>query len=362
MKFFKTTVFRVALQFSVVYSLLSIVALLFVYFVTIYEVEAQAGSEFFHELQEHVFIALVYAVAATLILGLFIGTYMGRSVLSRINQIDSGMEKVIASDFKRFLDVPDKEDEFQSLTLKLNGMVGRIDNLINGMRQVGDNIAHDLRSPLARMRSRIEVTLLQDRDEAEYRDAMQKVIIDCDELLRTFNSLLAITQAESGVFREALEDVDLSKLLDELAELYRAVAEDRGLRFVWEKPNKIMVAGRRHSLAQAVSNLLENAIKYTPEGGVITIGLSLRQNIMPVISISDTGPGIPEKDRKRVLERFQRLDNARTKAGNGLGLSLVNAIVGLHGAELFLQDSLHESLQKSPGLNVEIRFPKKILY
>lgn len=454
MRLFKTTAFRIALQFAAFFALLSIVTLLSVYYFTIYEVEAGvekellyelneikmhyektdadslvklinmrveygrhlqhyytlisndkqiiAGSDFLlssqimidhekqgvlfasiskfiaeyehevlvkyaqvnlspdlkllvgqaknslTEIREHVFKALLYAVMVTIILSLLVGVYMGRSVLDRINRIDSGMEGVIESDFTRLLAVPEKEDEFQALTLKLNKMLARIESLINGMRQVSDNIAHDLRSPLTRMRSRLEVTLLKNRDEAEYREVMQHVINDCDELLRTFNALLSITQAEFGVFRGSLEPVDLSVLVDELAEFYQVLVEEQGLTFKWHKPEKTIVHGSRHSLTQAVNNLLENAIKYTPEGGTIELAVCLNKHI-PSIMVSDSGPGIPEKDRKRVLERFQRLDSARTKPGNGLGLSLVNAVVKLHHAELVLADN-------HPGLKVEIIF------
>lgn len=455
MELYKTTVFRVSIQFAAIFVVLSVITLLSVYYFTIYEVETQAenelyfelnelkeyyedqgfdsllktikqrdeygealnhyytliknnnqfiaGSEFllrkeaeseyekygiefyklsdylgtddhevfvkyarlelgdglsllvgqaqnsFTELREHIFNALLYAVLITLILALIVGSYMGKFVLSRINAIDKGMDKVIESDFTQMLKVPENEDEFQALTIKLNTMLERIKKLIKGMRQVSDNIAHDLRSPLTRMRSRLEVTLLQNRDEQEYREVMAKVIEDCDELLKTFNALLAITQAESGVFRDNLEEIDLSNLVDELADLYHVVVEDSGLTFNWKKPaEKIVVYGSRHSLVQAIYNLLENAIKYTPKGGEVTIEVSTTDGI-PSIIVRDTGPGIPENERKRVLERFQRLESDRSKPGNGLGLSMVDAVVKLHHAELILSDN-------NPGLKVEIRF------
>ena len=455
MELYKTTVFRVSIQFAAIFVVLSVITLLSVYYFTIYEVETQAenelyfelkeleeyyddqgfdsllktitqrdeygqalnhyytlvkndnqfvaGSEFllrkeaeseyekygiqyyklagylgtddhevfvkyarlelgdglsllvgqaqnsFTELREHIFNALLYAVLITLILALIVGTYMGKFVLSRINAIDKGMDKVIESDFTQVLKVPENEDEFQALTIKLNTMLERIKKLIKGMREVSDNIAHDLRSPLTRMRSRLEVTLLHNRDEREYREVMVKVIEDCDELLRTFNALLAITQAESGVFRDSLEEIDLSNLVDELAELYQVVVEDNGLRFSWKKPaEKIVVYGSRHSLVQAVYNLLENAIKYTPRGGEVKIEVRNAEGI-PSIIVSDTGPGIPESERRRVLERFQRLESDRSKPGNGLGLSMVDAVVKLHHAELILSDN-------NPGLKIEIKF------
>ncbi len=301
------------------------------------------------ELREHTFTALSYAVIITIILALLIGTYMGSTVLTRIRRIDLGLENAINSDFKQQLSVLSQEDEFQALTLKLNVMLSRIENLIKGMRQVTDNIAHDLRSPLTRMRSRLEVTLLKNRDEAEYRQAMQQSVDDCNALLNTFNSLLSIAQAESGVFRGDVESIDLSALADELADLYRAVAEDSGLNFIWLKPDSSFVQGSRQLLAQAINNLLENAIKYTPKGGTVTMQVISNKNTTS-LTLSDSGPGIAKKDRQRVLERFQRLDAARSEMGNGLGLSMVNAVVKLHKAQLTLSDN-------HPGLKVTIAFP-----
>lgn len=300
------------------------------------------------ELKEHTFSAVIVAVIITIFLSLVSGAYMGRMVMIRINRIDKGLIKAIDSNFRHKLPVPKENDEFQALTLKLNVMLEKIESLINSMKQVTDNVAHDLRSPLSRLRSRLEVTLLQSRDETEYREAMSQAIEDCDSLLKTFNALLNIAQAESGAGQKVWQRVDLSTLVDQLVELYQPVAEDKGLNLQWERPEPIEVDGNKVSLSQAVSNLLENAIKYTPENGKISLSVSV-DNAHPVIHISDNGPGIPFKDRKRVLERFQRLDSARSSEGNGLGLSLVNAVVKSHQATLILGDN-------NPGLKVEIRF------
>ena len=300
------------------------------------------------ELREHTFTALLYAVMITVFLAVFVGAYMGRVVLSHIQRIDAGMENAINTDFKENLPVPVKYDEFQALTVKLNAMLARIESLIQGMRQVTDNIAHDLRSPLNRLRSRLEVTLLQQRETDEYKQVMEKAVADCDQLLRTFNSLLSIAQLESGVSRDKKEPIDLANLADELAELYEVVAEEKGLEFVWRKPEPICIFGVRQSLAQAINNLLENAIKYTPSGG--RIELLVRQvGNEAIVTVNDTGSGIPAEFREKALQRFQRLDSSRTESGSGLGLSLVSAVAKLHNAKLVLDDN-------APGLSVKLIF------
>lgn len=300
------------------------------------------------ELKEHTYSAVVIAVITTIILALLTGAYMGRIVLERINRINNGLITVIESNFKTKLKVPEENDEFQALTLKLNVMLQKIESLFEGMRQVTDNVAHDLRSPLNRLRSRLEVTLLQSRDEEEYREAMQQAINDCDSLLRTFNALLSIAQAEAGAIRKDMQPVNITEVVSGLTELYQAVAEEKGQSLNWLKAESITIKGNKELLTQAISNLIENAIKYTPDNGEIYVSV-FSENKQPTIQVCDNGPGIPEADRKRVLHRFQRLDDARSSPGNGLGLSLVNAVAKLHHATLTLSDN-------QPGLKAEISF------
>jgi len=300
------------------------------------------------ELREHTFIAVVSAVFLTVLLSVLAGIYMSRVVLSRITRIDEGLSDAIKADFKKYLPISKKEDEFHALTEKLNVMLARIESLITGMRHVTDNIAHDLRSPLTRLRSRLEVTLLQSRTEKEYQHAMEQAIEDCNELLTTFNALLSIAQAEAGVKRDNWQDVDLGVICDELADLYQAVAEDKGITFHWYKPRAIEIVGNRQLLAQAVSNLLENAIKYTPTGGDIWLDVEISDS-HPMVKVCDNGPGIPTKDYERAVMRFQRLDSSRSTPGSGLGLSLVNAVAKLHEANLVLTDN-------KPGLCVALMF------
>lgn len=309
---------------------------------------AALAQDFVTQLRHHTWNALVSAVAITVLLALLTGSYMGRSVLARIWRIDRGLRDAINADFKKSLVVPDRDDEFRALTLKLNMALGRVAELLQGMREVTDNVAHDLRSPLTRMRSRLEVALLKDRSSEDYREVISQTVDDCSELLNTFNALLSIAQAECGASREDLETIDISAAADELAELYFVVAEEKSLQLNWVKPPSFYVKCRRQALAQAISNLLENAIKYTPEGGTITLSVAQTRDTV-MLKVCDTGPGIPEKDRKRVLERFQRLDNARSQPGSGLGLSLVNAVAKLCRAELVMGDN-------NPGLIAELRF------
>jgi len=300
------------------------------------------------ELREHTFISLLLAVVITLFLVLIIGAYMGRIVLSGIDKIDEGLDQAITSNFIKKLTLPEKNDEFRSLTAKLNLMLERIEHLIIGMRQVTDNVAHDLLSPMTRLRSRLEVTLLKSRSEKEYREIMEQVIEDTSELITTFNALLSIAQAEAKVQRDDWGETDLTALLEELAELYAVVAEDREQSFELIIASEATISANRQLLAQAVNNLLENAIKYTHKDGLIKLKLAI-QDGNPVISVSDNGPGIPVSDRERVLERFQRLDTARSSPGSGLGLSMVNAIAKLHDAKLLLEDN-------EPGLKISLVF------
>ena len=216
------------------------------------------------------------------------------------------------------------------------------------MREVTDNVAHDLRGPVNRILNRMEVTLLEPRDEAEYREVIEKTIGDADGLVKTFNAILKTAQARAGTVRADMEPVDLSILVAELGELYQPLAEEAGIKLTIEPGDSVNVPGNRDLLAQAIGNLLDNAIKYTPRGGRIYLELIPGETTIDLV-VEDSGPGIPEKEHQRVKERFVRLDNARRKAGNGLGLSLVDAIVHLHNGTLLFEDN-------EPGLRAIIRF------
>ncbi|MEJ2478790.1 MAG: ATP-binding protein [Acidihalobacter sp.] len=292
---------------------------------------------------------LMLALAVISVLGVAGGALMGRGVLARIDAVRETAAEIMAGGLDQRIPVAGRRDEFVELAEHLNAMLARIEALIHGMRAVTDNVAHDLRSPLNRLRSHLEVALLESRSADEYRQVLEEAVDELEGVVRTFNALLSIAQAESGVRREHLADVDLSALASDLAELYEAPAEDAGLSLLAELSPGVRVRGQRELLAQALSNLLDNAVKYSPAGGRIVLSLAHEGRIAR-LQVCDSGPGIPAESREKVLERFARLDDARSTPGNGLGLALVKAVAQVHDAELELSDA-------EPGLCVELRFP-----
>jgi signal transduction histidine kinase len=292
---------------------------------------------------------LGWGLALTLLLGLAGGLVMSRGMLSRVDAINRTTRRIMAGDLSQRIALKGSSDEFDQLAANLNAMLDQIERLLGGMRQVTDNIAHDLRTPLNRLRSRIELALLQQPGRAETRVLLEATLADAQAMIATFNALLDIARAEAGSERGGFEEVDLAALGRDLADLYRPVAEDAQLRFEYQCPPGLAMRANHHLLAQAVANLLDNAIKYTPPGGRVRLDVA-RGTSGPVISVTDSGPGIPEADRARVLQRFVRLDATRSTPGSGLGLSLVDAVAKLHGAELMLSDN-------RPGLRVSLTFP-----
>lgn len=299
--------------------------------------------------------ALAWAIALTLALGLVGGLVMSRNMLARVDAINRSSQDIMEGDLSRRLPIAGTGDELDQLGRNLNAMLDQIEALMIGMRQVTDNVAHDLRSPLNRLRNRLEVTLLQPASSEEYRHVMERTIAEADSLLVTFNALLMIARAEAGSLRESMTAVDPAAIVRDAAELYEPVAEESGIAIKVEATDGLTVRGNRELLSQAMANLLDNAIKHgTPdrENPAPTIVISAGQDALgrTFLRVTDHGPGIPENERKRVLERFVRLEASRNTPGSGLGLSLVAAVARLHGGRVDLGDN-------EPGLKVTLVLP-----
>ncbi|WP_425062479.1 sensor histidine kinase [Pyruvatibacter mobilis] len=309
------------------------------------------------QLEAQITNALGWAVGAMIVLGILGGAIISRNLVARIDDINRTAKDIMGGELSRRIPVTGAGDEIDQLAENLNDMLDQIERLMLGMRQVTDNIAHDLRSPLNRLRNRLEVTLMKPATQEEYAQALEKSIHEADELLGTFNALLLIARAEAGAARDGMDWVDLSALAQDAAELYEPVAEEAGLRLDLAIEPGIEYHGHRELLAQAIANLLDNAIKHAahPGGigeGVIRLAVQSRGSRGAEVSVSDNGPGIAPEDRERVLGRFVRLEQSRNTPGSGLGLSLVSAVTCLHGGALRLEDN-------EPGLRVVIGLARR---
>lgn len=312
--------------------------------------QIMVGSDLYERqaLLQRILNVIISLVLVVFTLALFVGALIGYGVLRRINKVRQTAGEIIQGDLSQRMQVTDKNDEFDRLNLVVNSMLSRIEQLMQTMHQVTDNLAHDLRNPLNRLRNRLEVSLIQNLDKEGYQRVQQEAIQDIDDIILTFNSLLNIAQAESGKHDQDWVPIDLKLFLEELSELYSIAAEEAGIAFNCHVEQSFLVLAEHQLMAQTFTNLLDNAIKFTPKGGRIDISTSFSKNTA-VIEVSDTGPGIPENKRDEVFERFTRLDNARSTPGNGLGLSLVKAVVERHRGKIELQNN-------NPGLKVILTF------
>ena len=313
-----------------------------------------------HDVAERVRIAdsiarlLAVGLVVTVGVSLLGGFLMSRSLLRQFDRINQTSREIMAGDMSRRVPQSGRDDEFDQMAANLNAMLDQIERLVAGIKQVTDSIAHDLRTPLGRLRNRLDRALVEDADRAACRDAIGRAIDDADDLLKTFNALLSIGQAESGAPRRNFEPVDLGALVTDVVDLYEPVAEEKGLSLIVDAGSGATIKGDRALLFQAVANLIDNAIKFStaPTGGSNgSVGLSLgMEGEAARIVVWDHGPGIPEPQRDRVTERFYRLEASRSTPGSGLGLSLVAAVANLHGGRLQLTDN-------APGLRVELLLP-----
>jgi signal transduction histidine kinase len=291
--------------------------------------------------------SLFWGMGITLILALIGGLLMSQNVRNRVNAINATSRKIMAGDLSQRIATTGTGDEFDELARNLNATMDQIESLMNSIQHISDNIAHDLRTPLTRLRNRLEELGRHAEDtEAEKINAC---IDDADGLLSTFTSLLSIARIESGSYEANLKTINLGQAVRDACELYQALAEEKSITLRCDAPGSNEIRGDRNLIFQALTNLLDNAIKYTPTGGTVAVSLTA-EVAGHVLRVSDTGPGIPEDMREKVLQRFYRLDKSRSKPGAGLGLSLVQAIAQRHDARLILTDN-------APGLCVQLVFP-----
>jgi len=295
----------------------------------------------------------LFGVAGILIFSLIAGGLTAVRVLRRIDSITSTSNKIMSGNLSERIPVTKRNDEFDGLATSLNQMLDRIEQLLQGLKEVTDNVAHDLKTPLTRLRNKAEAALREGTDPAVQRQALETTIAESDKLIQTFNALLMIARAEAGAPSGAFADVDVSAVADDVADLYGPVAEEAGMVLETAVTEGIHLRANRELIGQALVNLVENALKYFEKGertdGKITI-TARRSGDRVLVEVADNGPGIPAEERKRVVERFVRLEKSRTEPGSGLGLSLVAAVARLHKGELRIEDN-------APGVRAVIDLP-----
>lgn len=290
--------------------------------------------------------------------GLLGGLAISRLVMRRIESMTAASRSIMAGDLSRRIPMAGSGDELDNLATGLNAMLERIEQLMSGLKEVSDNIAHDLKTPLNRLRNRAEAALRDPRGDDAYKEGLERTIEEADELIKTFNALLLIARLEAGAVEENSETFALGALVRDVVELYQPVAEEAGLALSVEADDGPPVKANKQLISQAVANLIDNAMKY----GACDVGVAAESKSARIdvnvgaagdgaeISVADHGPGISPADRERVLRRFVRLEESRTAPGTGLGLSLVSAVARLHKGSVRLEDN-------APGLRVVLRLP-----
>ncbi|MFC5385371.1 sensor histidine kinase [Aquamicrobium segne] len=299
--------------------------------------------------------SLVLALGMMGLGGIIIWFFVGRSALKRIDAISAASRRIMGGDLSGRLPTTGAGDEFDRLSQNLNAMLARIDTLNEGLKQVSDNIAHDLKTPLTRIRNRAEATLAENQKTPDYRAALEATIAESDQLIKTFSAILMISRLEAGYSSENMARVDLAEAVRDVVELYEPLAEDSGVVLEAQAAQSLTINGNRELIGQALSNIVDNAIKYSADSSSqprVHVKLE-RKGSEACLSVTDNGHGIPDaQDRARATERFVRLEKSRSQPGSGLGLSLAGAVMKFHGGRLDL-------LPENPGLSVVMVFPGK---
>jgi signal transduction histidine kinase len=301
------------------------------------------------EVRKVVADTLLWSIGAIFAVAILVGLLARALLARRLARISGVAERVVLGDLSTRVPMTGSGDEFDRLSGDINTMLERIDELMDGVRQVSNAIAHDLRTPLTRLRGRLEAALRGSDSPERFRATAEAALQELDQVVRIFDALLRIAEIEAGHRRAAFVRVDLATLAEDVVELYQPLAEQRGLGLE-AAPSPAACIGDRMLLAQALANLVDNASKYTPAGGRILVSAGPVDGGGAELAVADRGPGIPAEERDKVIRRFYRLDPGRNSPGSGLGLSLVVSVAKLHGGRLDLEDN-------APGLRARLVLP-----
>jgi signal transduction histidine kinase len=304
----------------------------------------------FQPLQTRFWYGLSAAVAVLCIAGLLVGLITRRALMSRVHSIRQTVSAIIHGDLKHRLPTHLSDDELNTLSLTINGMLDQIELLVHGVRNVSNSIAHDLRTPLAELRSRLEeLSLIRPSTEETYAE-IDGAVADVDRVIRIFDALLRLAEIDAGMRRSGFVSLDVSDLAANAVEFYEPAAELKAIDLKMRSNGPLLVSADPVLLAQALSNLIDNALKYAPHRGSIEVAVQRLDDLRAEVSVSDNGPGIDDEEKTKVMQRFYRGDASRGTPGVGLGLSLVQAVAKLHGSALELRDN-------GPGLRVVMTVP-----
>ena len=303
-------------------------------------------------LKERFFYSSLWSILLILFLGVFGGYFLSRNFLKRISDINRTSKKIMDGNLKERLPISRGKDELNELSSNLNDMLDRLDSLMSNMKEVTDNVAHDLRTPLNRIRTNLEITLMSNPNLEEYKKSFEEAINETDNLIKTFNSILSISKVESGASDLDKSELNLKELIINMHDLYEPITEGSGIKLNYEVTENIVIKGNYNLLSQSLANLIENAVNYGSTNIDPTINIGAKQTDDKIsLWVSDNGVGINDQDKEKVVERFVRLDTSRSLKGSGLGLNLVKSAVRFHEGKFQLIDA------KPSGLIVLIELP-----
>jgi heavy metal sensor kinase len=284
----------------------------------------------------------IITMSVLIFLAAGVGWFMARRAVSGVEAVTRTAQMISGGSLQERVPVKRRGDEIDQLATTFNQMLDRIQTLLTEIKEMTDNIAHDLRSPIARIRGIAEVTLTTSKSLSEYENMAASTIEDCDRLLDMINTMLLISKTEAGVEKLSREEVDIAALIRKACELFQPIAEDKDVGLAYRPPEETFLLGDTRMLQRMLSNILDNAVKYTPPGGKIEVSLTESKSRDAIVSVSDTGVGISDADLLHIFERFYRCDRSRSQPGTGLGLSLARAIARAHGGDITVTSTVNQ--------------------